>query len=180
MRFTPTLLVRVMAQMDSDDENTRIVAMGKAREMLSAGRVTFAMLCEYAMNKLQEEEDAENGRSRSPTQSGVRNATARTAEKFSRSTQERPYLHKRVAGRFARTHEGRPVVRGSMPPRGSYGRLRVLSDVEDDASFGYRKLKLSLETHEALYEAFEYVSNDRHVLGGIRDCSISGAPFECL
>jgi hypothetical protein len=175
MRFTPELLIRVMAQMDSDDQNVRIVAMEKARTMLAGGHVTFAMLGQYSMDRLREEKDA--GDLHGQIESG-RTIRTRSTGSFTRSTPDKPYVHPRVAGRFARSHKGKPVIRGTIPPKGSYGRLRVLSDVEDDAGFGYRKLRLSLDANEAIYEPFVVIDKNEEVLSTIRNASISGSPFE--
>ena len=175
MRFTPELLVRVMAQMDSDDQNVRIVAMEKARTMLAGGHVTFAMLGQYSMDRLREEAATE---ARPDNVESGRTIRTRSTRSFTRSAPDKPYIHARVAGRFARTHKGKPVIRGSIPPKGSYGRLRVLSDVEDDAGFGYRKLRLSLEANEAVYEPFVVIDKNDEVLSTIRNASISGSPFE--
>jgi hypothetical protein len=157
MRDDAKLLPQIFGQMDCDNENIRLNAMNKAREILTASKTTFEEI--YAKSLAARDEPTEPARTRSTSDLP---ATG-------------PYLHDRVAKRFARTHEGKKVVR-SEPPNGISGRIRVLSDVADDIP-GFRKLKLSFETDQAIYEPFVLRRSDKDFLKAIQEHSRSGVPI---
>jgi len=168
MRFTPELMIRIFGQMDSDDENIRLVAFNKAREMLKDQNVTFSMIGQYTINKLREERDAETRVGRTPDPA------------FRPSSAETPYLHPRVASRFALSHEGKRIVRRTFPPKGTVGRLRVVWDKMADYDPGTRILGLSLESDDVLYEVFEIERSNHEDLAMIRSSSMHGTPFHIL
>lgn len=168
MRFTPELMIRIFGQMDSDDENVRAIAFRKAREMLKDQDVTFAMIGRYTIDKLREEEDAEKRSRRIPDPA------------FPAATRETPYIHPRVAWRFALTYKGKRIVRGTFPPKGTVGRLRVISDEMCEFEPKARILKLSLEAEDALYETFEVTRSNLDDLAMIRSSSMHGTPFHIL
>lgn len=157
MRDDAKLLPQIFGQMDCDNENIRLNALNKAREILTASKTTFAEIYAKSLDGANEPKESARERPRSDL---VANG---------------PYLHDRVAGRFARTHEGKRVVR-SEPPNGISGRIRVLSDVADDIP-GFRKLKLSFETDQAIYEPFVLCRSDRNFLKAIQEHSRSGVPI---
>lgn len=168
MRFTPELMIRIFGQMDSDDENIRAVAFRKAREMLKDHDVTFSMIARYTIDRLREEEAAEKRPRRTPDPA------------FPAATRETPYIHPRVAWRFALTHKGKRVVRGTFPPKGTVGRLRVISDRMCEFEPKTRILELSLEAEDALYEVFEIERSNAADLAMIRSSSMHGTPFHIL
>ncbi len=88
-------------------------------------------------------------------------------------------IHPRTAGRFARRYEGKPVLRRTLPPTGVQGRLRLLRD-ECPPTRGpfpdLRRMTMSFETQEALYEPFSIPVHDPEQIDGIRRASLTGLP----
>lgn len=93
--------------------------------------------------------------------------------------QESSVIHPRVAGRFARRHDGKPILRRTLPPTGIPGRLRLLRDVCPRTRGPFpdlRRMTMSFETNDALYEPFSIPVDNRHQIEGIRRASLTGAP----
>jgi hypothetical protein len=169
MRDQAKMLERIMGQLDNADENTAMIAFRKAREIMSANGLTFHGIYELSIKAALSEDPAERGAAAAKPGGG---------DQVPEPTAQNPYLHQRVAGRFARTHEGKRVIRGTQPPTGTRGRLRVIRDVEayPGMGSGLRKVTMSLETEHEIYEPFDSVRSDKEWMRTIRECSITGAP----
>lgn len=156
MRHSPELLDRVIRQMDNTDPTTARAAFDKARAMLAETGGTFASL-------LLPPVDAAAPRGRpSPVRRAVPEPTG-------------PYVHDRQAGRFARFHMGKRVVRHTVPPTGSLGRLRVLSDRPAyPHTDTVRRMVMSFETEHELYEPYTQIRSDAEWLATVSECSRKG------
>lgn len=172
MRHSPELIARVIGQMDCDDENVRLVAFGKARDMLKAAGITFADLA--AAHAERNQRPAANDRTgetpsaparRKPTLDGIPEVGA--------------YLHEPRVGRWTRRVDGKRVIRGEEPPHDISGRLRVLKDVATFPNVPkstFRTMTLSFETADALYEPFVMERCDPVWLKHVRNRSETGSP----
>lgn len=163
MRDNQALLAQIMGYMDSGDERTRAVAFEKARGMLAASGTSFAAMHEAAARMAAIDEASGTNASATP------DADAPIGR----------YVQPKVAGRFARRHQGKPILRGVHPPNGVPGRLRILADVREypDLLIDVRRLTLSFETADHLYEPFKRSSSDPAWLAAMRVASATGSPL---
>lgn len=86
-------------------------------------------------------------------------------------------IHPRLVGRFARRYLGKPVLRRTLPPTGVPGRLRLLRDERPPTRGPFpdlRRMTISFETDDALYEAFSIPACDPEQIEGIRRASLTG------
>jgi hypothetical protein len=165
MRDPQTLLAQIMGYMDSGDERTRTVAFEKARTMLAEANTSFAAMYEASLR--MKAIDAASG------------ATDRDGPSSPVPSSGRSYIHPRTVGRFARTHNGKTVIRKVQPPFGVPGRVRILSDVKEfeDLLIDMRLLTLSFETADHLYEPFTRSITDPEWLATVRNASADGSPL---
>lgn len=164
MRDTQALLAQIMGYMDSGDERTRTVAFEKARTMLAESDTSFAAMYEASLR--MKAIDAASGATGSKPSAPIHNSG-------------RSYIHPRTVGRFARTHNGKTVIRKVQPPFGVPGRVRILSDVKEfeDLLIDMRLLTLSFETADHLYEPFTRSITDPEWLATVRNASADGSPL---
>jgi hypothetical protein len=166
MRDTRTLLAQIMGYMDSGDERTRTVAFEKARTMLAESDTSFAAMYEASLR--MKAIDAASGAAPS---GGTSSAPIRSSGGS--------YIHPRTVGRFARTYNGKTVIRKVQPPFGIPGRVRILSDVKEfeDILMDMRLLTLSFETADHLFEPFTRSVTDPEWLATVRNASADGSPL---
>ncbi len=166
MRTSPELLARVLAQLDNDDENTRIVAFRKAHAMLKAAGLKFSDIYRTEDPTKAEETRTE----REP---------ARTEKPRYAREHEIPevgaYLHEPRVRIWTRSVDGKRVIKNQMPPNGIDGRIRVLRDESlYQHTSNWRRLTLSFETADALYEPFVMERSDMDFLKLVRHKSETG------
>lgn len=165
MRDPQALLAQIMGYMDSGDERTRTVAFEKARTMLAESNTSFTAMYEASLR--MKAIDAASG----TTPGGAPSAPTRN--------NGRSYIHPRTVGRFARTHNGKAVIRKMQPPFGVPGRVKILSDVKEfeDLLMDMRLLTLSFETADHLFEPFTRSVLDPEWLAVVRNASADGSPL---
>lgn len=133
------LLERVLGQCDSDNQNVRITAFEKAREILAKDGLRLIDLLAQPPR-----EEAVPAPAPPPPPQPQRRTPVPTG----------PYLHERVTRRFAKWHDGKRIIRNNLPPPGTVGRLRILGD---ENTIGIRTLTLSFETGSEIYEPYQTI-----------------------
>lgn len=166
MRTSPELLARVLAQMDNDDENTRIVAFRKAYAMMKGCGLKFSDIY-----RIEDPEKAEEPRTDEDAGRSVKPRYAKEHE----IPEVGAYLQKPRARIWRRSIDGKRIIRNQMPPNGIMGRIRVLKDEPlYRHTSEWRRLTLSFETADALYEPFVMERSDRDFLKLVRHKSEIG------
>lgn len=173
MRHSPELIARVIGQMDSDDENVRLVAFGKAHAMLKAAGLKFADL--HAAHVTAASRPAAND-----TKPAANTATTEQPRPRKPTTADIPepgaYLHDPQVGFWKRSVRGKRVIANQAPPNGVLGRIRVLKDepLHKHIDSDWRRMTLSFETPDAIYEPFVMERSDAAWLKLIRHKSATG------
>jgi hypothetical protein len=170
MRHSPELIARVIGQMDSDDENVRLIAFGKAHAMLKAAGLKFADLHASHVTAASKPTTNDDGPTK-PRQA----APTRTRPEEVRVG---AYLHEPRVRWWTRQVDGKRVIRNQGPPNHVYGRIRILKDEPTfSVTSEWRTLTLSFETGDALYEPFVMERSDPEWLALIRRKSEDGTPI---
>lgn len=115
MRHSPELIARVIGQMDSDDENVRLVAFGKAHAMLKAAGLKFADL--HAAHVTAASRPTAND-----TKPAANTTTTEQPRPRKPTTADIPepgaYLHDPQVGFWKRSVRGKRVIANQAPPNG--------------------------------------------------------------
>lgn len=177
MRNQDELIRKTLGQLDSSNENTRLVAFEKARAMLQSRGITFAELfdSQAELESLKAKNAATDAR------------VDEILKEYSQKTKSPPvvegkYIHKNEIPFWKRRHKGKPVYRKKIPPTGITGELKILSD---EPTYKYtdnefRTLILSFETADAIYHQYEMKSGQLSLLNKLRNVSASGTPFRYI
>ena len=174
MRNSDDLIRAALGQIDSDNENVRLVALEKARSMLSSRGITFAELFEARdqLEVLRKEIAERDERVRIVREKAVERKEAAV------SVASGKYIHKDPIPFWRRRHNGKPIKRGEDPPVGVTGVLKILSDEPAYGNFSnVRKILLSFETADAIYHRYSATTSDVEWLNHMRRLSARGSRF---
>lgn len=185
MALNHKLLDRVLGQTESDDANTRGVALETARRMLKAKGLTLRdLLASHVRLAEREAVDAAKRKQQPQPRSAPPVASGAPAPTISRSEYVNPdgtarTIHKARVGFFTKTVDGKRVVRSMKPPQGAVGRLRILEDriVERPYTGPRHVLTLSFETEHTLYEPFVDETYDEVWVDQVQRLSHTGGPL---
>lgn len=174
MRNSDALIRTTLAQLDSDNENIRLVAFSKAQKMLSSRGITFAELFD-SLGEL-EALKAQNADMDARADERIRKHTSKPKVVVKVSNK---YIHDNEIPFWKRRHNGKPVRRKEFPPSGVISKLKILSD---EPTFKYtesnlRTLILSFETDDYIYHGYETKSSSLEYLNCLRDVSAKQRPF---
>lgn len=174
MRNENELIRKTLAQLESSNENTRLVAFEKARAMLQSRGITFAELfdSQAELERLKAANAAADARADELIRKHARksNVVTEISEK---------YIHDNEIPFWKRRHKGKPVRRKEFPPSGVVGKLKILSD---EPAFKYtesdlRTLILSFETDDYIYHGYETKTSSVEYLNVLRDASAKQRRF---
>lgn len=174
MRNQDELIRKTLGQLDSSNENTRLVAFEKARAMLQSRGITFAELfdSQAELERLKAANAAANARADELIRKHARKPSVVTEISDK-------YIHDNEIPFWKRRHKGKPVRRKEYPPTGVVGTLKILSDeptfkhTESDC----RTLIMSFETEDYIYHDYETKSSSSEYLNCMRDVSAKQRRF---